>query len=107
MNEWVRVASVDEVVEGEAFASERKGEAIALYREGDDIYAIGDVCPHETVRLSEGWLENGLIECPLHQSCFEIRTGKVIEGGAAYEDVACYEVKVEGGSVYVGEGRRP
>lgn len=103
MSEWVRVAALEDVVEGEAFPSERNGEAIALYREGAEIFVIGDICPHETVRLSEGWLENGAIECPLHQSCFEIRTGKVIEGGPAYEDVACYRVKIEDGAVFVGE----
>ncbi len=38
---------------------------------------------------------------PLHQSCFEIRTGKVIEGGPAWRDVPAYEVKVADGSVFV------
>ncbi|WP_205007826.1 non-heme iron oxygenase ferredoxin subunit [Sphingosinithalassobacter portus] len=99
--EWVRVAAESDVVEGEPFASEYGENAIALYRYEGTIFAIGDICPHEDVRLSEGWLEGDRIECPLHQSCFEIRTGKVIEGGPAYEDVAAYDVRVEDGAVFV------
>ena len=101
MTEWVRVADGSDIVDGEPFASEWNGEAIALYRYEGEIYAIGDICTHEHVRLSDGWLDGDRIECPLHQSCFEIRTGKAIEGGPAYEAVPLYSVKVEGDGVFV------
>jgi nitrite reductase/ring-hydroxylating ferredoxin subunit len=101
MSDWVRVADENDIQDGEPFASEWQGEAIALYRFEGAIYAIGDICTHEHVRLSDGWLDGDRIECPLHQSCFEIRTGKAIEGGPAYEDVAAYAVKVEEGGVFV------
>lgn len=101
MSDWVRVADDADIVEGEPFASEWQGEAIALYRHEGAVYAIGDICTHENVRLSDGWLEEGRIECPLHQSCFEIRTGKVIEGGPATEDVPAYAVKIEDDGVFV------
>jgi nitrite reductase/ring-hydroxylating ferredoxin subunit len=100
-DEWVRIADEGDVVDGEPFASEYHGEAIALYRYEGAVYAIGDLCTHEQIRLSDGWFEGDRIECPLHQSCFEIRTGKVIEGGPAYLDVQPYAVKVEEGGVYV------
>ncbi len=101
MSDWVRVADDADIVDGEPFASEWEGEAIALYRHEGEIYAIGDICTHENVRLSDGWLEDGKIECPLHQACFEIRTGKVIEGGPATEDVPAYAVKIEDEGVFV------
>lgn len=101
MSEWVHVADTADIEIDEPFASEWQGEAIALYRVEDQIYAIGDICPHEEVRLSEGWFVDGKIECPLHQACFEIRTGKVMEGGPTTEDVICYDVKVEGDAVLV------
>ena len=69
-----------------------------------ELYAIGDICTHEHVRLSGGWLEGDRIECPLHQSCFEIRTGRVIEGCIATADVPVYGVKVEEGGVFVRRG---
>jgi nitrite reductase/ring-hydroxylating ferredoxin subunit len=104
VSDWVRVADEAAVIEGEAFPAEIEGVAIALYRYEDAIHAIGDICSHEHVRLSEGWLEGDRIECPLHQSCFEIRTGKVIEGGPAWEDVPAFAVKVEDGGVFVRAG---
>ncbi|MGE0232697.1 MAG: non-heme iron oxygenase ferredoxin subunit [Flavobacteriaceae bacterium] len=100
-NDWVRIADEQDVIEGEPFASEYLGEEIALYRYEGALYAIGDLCTHEQVRLSDGWLEGDRIECPLHQSCFEIRTGKAIEGGPAYVDVPAYAVKTEMGGIYV------
>lgn len=101
MSEWVRVADEADIQDGEPFASECDGEAIAVYRLDGDLHAIGDICTHEHVRLSDGWFEGDRIECPLHQSCFEIRTGKVIEGGPATEDVPAFAVKVEAGGVFV------
>ncbi len=101
MTDWVRVADDSDIVEGEPFASEWNDEAIALYRYEGAIHAIGDICTHEHVRLSDGWFEGDRIECPLHQACFEIRTGKVIEGGPATEDVPAYAVKIENGAVFV------
>jgi len=101
MEDWVRIADENDLTDGEAFASEYRGEAIALYRYSGAIYAIGDICTHEQVRLSDGWLDGDRIECPLHQSCFDIRTGKVLEGGPAFEDVPAYSVKIEQGGVFV------
>jgi nitrite reductase/ring-hydroxylating ferredoxin subunit len=101
MSEWVRIADDSDIVDGEPFASEWQGEAIALYRYEGVVHAIGDICTHEHVRLSDGWWEGDRIECPLHQSCFEIRTGKVIEGGPATENVPAYSVKVEDGAIHV------
>lgn len=104
MSDWVRVADDSDIVDGEPFASEWAGEAIALYRFEGAVYAIGDICTHEHVRLSDGWFEGDRIECPLHQACFEIRTGKVIEGGPASEDVPAYSVKTEDGGIFVRKG---
>jgi nitrite reductase/ring-hydroxylating ferredoxin subunit len=101
MNDWTRIADESEIIAGEAFPAELGEVAIALYRHDGEIYAIGDICTHDHVRLSDGWLEGDRIECPLHQSCFEIRTGKCIEGGPAWQDVDAFAVKVEDGGVFV------
>src|SRR3546814_11504991 len=101
MIDWARSADASEIIDGEPFASEWQDEPIALYRHEGTIFAIGDICMHEHVRLSDGWFDGDRIQCPLHQSCFEIRTGQVIAGGPAYEDVPTYVGKVEDGTVFV------
>lgn len=99
---WVEAAAVDDVPEDEGKLVRLNGMAIALFREGDEVFALDDACPHsKTASLSQGYVEDGLVECPLHQACFELRTGKV-KAPPAEEDVRVYPVKVEDGLVFVG-----
>ena len=97
---WQRVAALSDIKDGEAFAVELGGEPIALYRIDGQVYAIGDVCTHEFALLSQGFVEDCAIECPLHQAKFDIRTGRCLAAPAT-EDVRRYEIKIEGNDVYV------
>ena len=96
MSEWHRVASEADL-SLEAPLGVRVGDVqIAVVKLEDGIYAINDVCTHEFALLSEGFCEEGKLECPLHQACFDIRTGQ------SYCDpdsirARTYQVKVEPG----------
>ena len=63
-------------------------------------YALQDTCGHRGAPLSRGKLAGHMIECPLHYACFDVRTGKLLNGPAS-ADVVTYEVRVEGDTVYV------
>lgn len=52
------------------------GEDIVLVRDGDDVYAIDDLCSHAEVALSEGEVRGCHIECWMHGSAFDVRTGQ-------------------------------
>jgi 3-phenylpropionate/trans-cinnamate dioxygenase ferredoxin subunit len=94
--EWVRVASVSDVAEGQVHAVRVGDKEIALYHlPGGDYRATSNVCTHEYALLSDGWLEDGCIECPLHAARFDIRTGKAL-CAPAEESLPVYEVKAEG-----------
>ena len=97
---WQRLASASEIREGTPFPVELDGNPIALYRVGDRIHALDDMCTHEFALLSEGFVEGGTIECPLHAAQFEIATGRCLCGPAA-EDLRSYEVRLEGDDVFV------
>ena len=60
---------------GTARRVEVDGVAVAVVRIDDDVYAIGDVCSHANVSLSEGevWCDEREIECPKHGSTFSLR----------------------------------
>jgi nitrite reductase/ring-hydroxylating ferredoxin subunit len=73
-------------------------DRVAVFRLDDGFYAISDVCTHEYALLSEGFCEDGKVECPFHQACFDIRTGKVLNEPAEI-DVETYPTRVEGGVV--------
>ena len=73
--------------------------AIVLDAEGE-VHAIGDTCTHGQVSLSEGFVENGEIECWAHGSAFSLRTGK--PGNLpAFEPVPVFVVEIEGDDVYI------
>jgi 3-phenylpropionate/trans-cinnamate dioxygenase ferredoxin subunit len=49
---------------------------IAVFNVDGEFYAVDDTCTHQDTSLSEGWLEGCEIECPLHSSRFDLRTGR-------------------------------
>lgn len=99
---WVRVASTADLPEGEAVIGVAIGdEQVAVYRlEDGSIHATDNICTHEYACLSEGWLEEGKIECPLHAGAFDVRTGKG-QGAPIEEDLKVYAVRVEGDDILV------
>jgi 3-phenylpropionate/trans-cinnamate dioxygenase ferredoxin subunit len=97
---FARACSVSDVPTDAALGVVVEGTAVAVARDGDDWYAIYDECSHATIPLSEGELEGTDIECWLHGSRFDLRTGKPI-GLPATEPVAIYPVRVEGDDVLV------
>lgn len=100
MDGFVAVAAVDEVPPGSVRRIEVGGQAVALFNEGGEFYALADTCSHEQASLSEGYVEAGVVECPLHGARFDLRTGRNLSLPALFP-VAAYDVRVEAGQVWV------
>ena len=73
---------------------------VAIARNGQEFFALQDVCSHAAVSLSEGEVEDCTIECWLHGSLFDLRSGKPT-GLPATESVATFPVEVREDGVYV------
>jgi len=97
---FTRACSTAEVADGTPLAVDVDGTPVAVVHTGDDWYAIADECSHATIPLSEGEVEGCEIECWLHGSRFDLRTGKP-SGPPASEPVAVYPVTVDGDDVLV------
>jgi 3-phenylpropionate/trans-cinnamate dioxygenase ferredoxin subunit len=97
---FLRACGVGDVAPGEALAVEVDGVDVAVVRDGEDWYAVDDECSHASIPLSEGDVEGCEIECWLHGSRFDLRTGKPT-GPPATEPVPIYPVKVDGDDVLV------
>jgi 3-phenylpropionate/trans-cinnamate dioxygenase ferredoxin component len=97
------ICAFDELVSGEARKFEVDGEPVAVVRIEDKVYAIGDICSHAHVSLSEGevWCDEIGLECPKHSSVFSLETG-VPSTLPATQPVAVYEVKIVDNTVMVG-----
>ena len=77
------------------------GVAIAVVLDSaGDVHAIGDVCTHGDISLSEGFVEDDTLECWAHGSKFKLTTGKPLTL-PAYEPVPVYKVTVSDGDVYI------
>ncbi|ARP86774.1 non-heme iron oxygenase ferredoxin subunit [Bordetella genomosp. 9] len=95
---WIRIAPADALDNDEVMAVDAGGKQLALYRSEDAFFLSDNVCTHAYALLSDGYLEDGCIECPLHQARFDIRTGKALCAPAT-ADIRVYPVKVEDGQV--------
>ena len=95
-----RAASLSEVPDGGALGLEIDGKDVALVRDGDAVYAIEDMCSHAMIPLSEGDVEGCEIECWLHGSRFDARTGQPLNLPAT-EPVPTYAIQIEGDDILV------
>lgn len=80
MSDFREVARLDDLAPGEVIGVEVDGIEIALARQSDgSVHAIGDICTHDNVNLSDGDLEDDLLECWKHGSQFSLRTGEPVQ----------------------------
>jgi phenylpropionate dioxygenase-like ring-hydroxylating dioxygenase large terminal subunit len=97
---WQKVASFSEIEDQSVLGVEVDGVAIALYRVGDDVFATQGICTHAFAYLSQGWLEDCTIECPLHQGTFDIQTGKALCGPVT-KDLKVYPIKRDNDDILI------
>ena len=97
---WHKVASVGQLEDDEVLGVEVAGTSVAVYQLDGEYFATNDICTHEYAKLSDGYVEDGCIACPLHMGMFQIATGKAM-GAPVEDDIATYSVKLEGDDILV------
>ncbi len=100
MREWIQVAQMGEVLEGQVKVVEAKGQRLALSHTPDGYYAVQDLCTHDDGPLGEGALFGEEIECPRHGARFNVKTGQAVTLPAVIP-VKTFPVKVENNSIFV------
>jgi 3-phenylpropionate/trans-cinnamate dioxygenase ferredoxin component len=96
----IRVCAVADLPAGEAVRLDVE-VPIAVFNVNDELFAIDDTCTHQDASLADGYLEDDCtVECPLHASCFDLRTGEV-SGPPAKVPVRTHAVVVENGTIFV------
>jgi naphthalene 1,2-dioxygenase ferredoxin component len=97
---WVKAASRSALAEGEVLGVLVGGKEIALYDLDGMLYATDDICTHAYAKLSDGWLDKGEIECPLHAGRFDVKTGAATAPPCT-ENLKTYPVRVIGGDIQI------
>jgi 3-phenylpropionate/trans-cinnamate dioxygenase ferredoxin subunit len=101
---WIRVCAQSELLLGEFKVAYDGDVPIAVFNIDGVLYAIEDVCTHDGGDLAGGELHGYEVECPRHGARFDVRNGAV-RCPPAYEPIATFPVKVEGGAVFSRDDR--
>ena len=98
----IRVCSLTDLDDRKPAAFEVGDEytPVLLVRDGSEVHALRDLCTHAEVALSEGEVTRKGVECWLHGSCFDLRTGRP-SSPPATEPVDVFAVELRGDDVYV------
>lgn len=97
----IKVCSVEDVPKGSVVSADIDGTEVAVvHAEDGNFYAVHDMCSHAEVPLSEGEVDGCTLECWLHGSRFDLRTGEPT-GLPATEPVPVFPVEVRDGDIYV------
>ena len=107
MSDFETVGKVSDFEEGVGRAVPVDGRMVAVFRKGEEWYAIDDLCPHMGASLAEGHVdpETDVVTCPWHAWRFCIHDGTWEDNPRVKVD--CFEVKVVGDDVQVREKEAP
>lgn len=105
VSEFETVGKVEEFEEGRGKAVPVDDRMVAVFRRGDQWYAIDDLCPHMGASLAEGHVEGETVTCPWHAWRFCIKDGTWEDNRRVKVDT--FEVRVVGDDVQVRERTQP
>ena len=95
---WQAVVDDEDLPEDKPLRVEVDEKPVLVYRHLGEIFAIGADCAHEAGPLDEGKFEGCQVECPWHQSVYDLRTGRVVHGPATNPEPV-YKTRVKQGKV--------
>jgi len=93
------ICRLSDIEEGRGIAVEADGVELAVFRRGEEVFALENACPHRGGPLAFGDLRGDTVYCPLHAWPFDLRTGRCRE--FPHASVRTFPVRVEGGEVRV------
>jgi len=97
-DDFVTVMDVQDLPEGKLTRVDVSGIPAVLLKQGKAIYAIGATCSHLGGPLDEGTVENGVVTCPWHGSCFRMSDGSIVNGPATYAEPT-FAVRTRNGKI--------
>jgi nitrite reductase (NADH) small subunit len=101
---WLQVGELEEIPRLGARVVHTAFGDIAVFRTADDeVFALRDRCPHRGGPLSQGIVYDRRVACPLHNWVISLESGEAT--GADHGCTRAFEVKVDGGKVYLRDGR--
>jgi 3-phenylpropionate/trans-cinnamate dioxygenase ferredoxin subunit len=97
-----RICPLSELAAGDAIRLETRPPIALFHTEEGELFAIDDTCTHQDASLADGYVEGCEVECPLHASKFNLRSGTV-DAPPAKLPVRVHAVEVRDGDIYLQE----
>ncbi len=97
---WIDVMAAEDIDEFFPEGVTVNGKYLAIYKCNGGYFATDGYCSHEDAKLCDGYLDGGIIECPLHHARFEVATGRVLSEPAT-RNLGVYPVEVRDGRIHV------
>lgn len=97
--QFIKLCKISELHENHGKRFIVDNSEIAVFKIGDEVFAINNICPHQhTALLYDGFVEDRCVVCPAHGWKFDLRTGKRQSGGRG---VTSYPIKFENDDVFI------
>jgi 3-phenylpropionate/trans-cinnamate dioxygenase ferredoxin subunit len=100
MSDFIKVAQFSQLPNPGKQLVQADDRMVVLFRIGDELYCLDDVCTHDGGPLGEGDMDGYTVACPRHGARFDIRDGRPLSMPAT-EPTVVHEVKIQGDDVYV------
>ena len=100
---WHLVGAVADIDEEDVMQFDHADETYAIYHTIDGFYATDGLCTHEEQHLADGLVIDNIIECPLHQGRFDVRSGEA-KSAPVCVDLKTYRVQIDKGNIYIQLG---
>jgi nitrite reductase/ring-hydroxylating ferredoxin subunit/uncharacterized membrane protein len=97
---WKPVLAANELPDRDPHRVDVDGKGVLLYREGDCVYAIGSVCSHAGGPLEQGRFQGSCVQCPWHDSVFDMKDGSIVHGPATHPQPH-FDTRVRDGQVEI------
>jgi nitrite reductase/ring-hydroxylating ferredoxin subunit len=96
----IELCRIGDVAPGTALKVEIEDLTLAVFNVGGEFYVTDDACTHGPGALSEGFIEDDIVECNFHNGQFNIRTGAVVSPPCMVA-VKTYPVMIVDGKVTI------
>lgn len=97
---WQLVGPVDELDQEDVMPFDHNGREYAIYHTIDGFFASDGMCTHEEEPLADGIVIDNVIECPLHQGRFDVRSGKALSAPVCV-DLKTFAVQILENNIYI------
>ena len=96
----IELCNISDIATGAALRVERDDLILAVFNVGGEFFVTDDACTHGPGSLSEGYIEDDIVECNFHNGQFNIKTGEVVSPPCMVP-VKTYRTFVEDGKVFI------